>query len=77
MPAGSHFGGRSARGGSTSTTRRGPSLTKGLALLDSRAGRPDHALRRVDDGLARLTAALGPGERPQDLARLRHNRARG
>ncbi|MEU4438133.1 tetratricopeptide repeat protein [Micromonospora chalcea] len=48
---------------------------QGLALLDSRAGRPDRALRLVDDGLARLTAALGPGERPQDLARLRHNRA--
>ncbi|MEE3921127.1 tetratricopeptide repeat protein [Micromonospora sp. BRA006-A] len=48
---------------------------QGLALLDSRAGRPDRALRLVDDGLACLTAALAPGERPQDLARLRHNRA--
>jgi len=34
------------------------------------------ALRLVDDGLVRPTAALGTGERPQDLARLRHNRAR-
>ncbi|MFI0793452.1 tetratricopeptide repeat protein [Micromonospora rubida] len=48
---------------------------QGLALLDSRAGDPARALRLIDDGLARLTAALGPGERPQDLARLRHNRA--
>ncbi|MCX4472619.1 tetratricopeptide repeat protein [Micromonospora sp. NBC_01655] len=48
---------------------------QGLALLDSRAGEPARALRLIDDGLARLTAVLGPGERPQDLARLRHNRA--
>ncbi|MFF3868247.1 tetratricopeptide repeat protein [Micromonospora sp. NPDC001898] len=48
---------------------------QGLALLDSRAGEPVLALRLIDDGLARLTAVLGPGERPQDLARLRHNRA--
>ncbi|WP_405096032.1 tetratricopeptide repeat protein [Micromonospora sp. NBC_01412] len=48
---------------------------QGLALLDSRAGDPARALRLIDDGLARLTAVLGPGERPQDLARLRHNRA--
>ncbi|MFI1195006.1 tetratricopeptide repeat protein [Micromonospora sp. NPDC020750] len=47
---------------------------QGLALLDSRAGEPARALRLIDDGLARLTAVLGPGERPQDLARLRHNR---
>ncbi|MEU4566642.1 tetratricopeptide repeat protein [Micromonospora sp. NPDC023956] len=48
---------------------------QGLALLDSRAGEPDRALRLIDDGLARLAAVLAPGERPQDLARLRHNRA--
>ncbi|WDZ83633.1 tetratricopeptide repeat protein [Micromonospora cathayae] len=48
---------------------------QGLALLDSRAGEPARALRLVDDGLARLHAVLAPGERRQDLARLRHNRA--
>ncbi|MEH1014807.1 tetratricopeptide repeat protein [Micromonospora sp. CPCC 206060] len=48
---------------------------QGLALLDSRAGEPARALRLIDDGLARLTAVLALGERPQDLARLRHNRA--
>ncbi|MEU2613496.1 tetratricopeptide repeat protein [Micromonospora sp. NPDC007271] len=48
---------------------------QGLALLDSRAGEPGRALRLIDDGLARLSAVLAPGERPQDLARLRHNRA--
>ncbi|MEV4846472.1 tetratricopeptide repeat protein [Micromonospora matsumotoense] len=48
---------------------------QGVALLDSRAGEPERALRLIDDGLARLTAVLAPGERPQDLARLRHNRA--
>ncbi|MFJ6194776.1 tetratricopeptide repeat protein [Micromonospora sp. NPDC092111] len=48
---------------------------QGLALLDSRAGEPARALRMIDSGLARLTAVLAPGERPQDLARLRHNRA--
>ncbi|GAB2933871.1 hypothetical protein GCM10027280_22130 [Micromonospora polyrhachis] len=48
---------------------------QGLALLDSRAGETGRALRLVDDGLARLTAVLAPGERRQDLARLRHNRA--
>ena len=48
---------------------------QGVALLDSRAGEPARALRLIDDGLARLTAVLAPGERPQDLARLRHNRA--
>ncbi|MFF4779105.1 tetratricopeptide repeat protein [Microtetraspora fusca] len=48
---------------------------QGLALLDSREGEPARALRLIDDGLARLTAVLAPGERPQDLARLRHNRA--
>ncbi|SCF17260.1 Tfp pilus assembly protein PilF [Micromonospora viridifaciens] len=48
---------------------------QGLALLDSRAGEPARALRLIDDGLARLSAVLAPGERPQDLARLRHNRA--
>ncbi|WP_320064880.1 tetratricopeptide repeat protein [Micromonospora sp. RTGN7] len=48
---------------------------QGLALLDNQAGVSDRALRLIDDGLARLAAVLGPGERPQDLARLRHNRA--
>ncbi|WP_037938172.1 tetratricopeptide repeat protein, partial [Streptosporangium roseum] len=48
---------------------------QGLALLDAKAGEPARALRLIDDGLARLTAVLTPGERPQDLARLRHNRA--
>lgn len=48
---------------------------QGVALLDSRAGEPARALRTIDDGLTRLTAVLGPGERPQDVARLLHNRA--
>ncbi|MFI7465333.1 tetratricopeptide repeat protein [Nonomuraea sp. NPDC049646] len=48
---------------------------QGLALLDAKAGAPDQALRLVDDGLARLSAVLAPGEHPQHLARLRHNRA--
>ncbi|NUR86745.1 MAG: hypothetical protein HOY71_21900, partial [Nonomuraea sp.] len=48
---------------------------QGLALLDARAGDPAEALRLVDDGLARLTAVLAPGEQPQHLARLLHNRA--
>lgn len=48
---------------------------QGLALLDSRAGEPARALRLVDEGLARLTAAPAPGVHRQHLARLRHNRA--
>ncbi|MEV7598283.1 tetratricopeptide repeat protein [Kitasatospora sp. NPDC089797] len=48
---------------------------QGLALLDSRAGDHAAALRTVEDGLARLTETLAPGERPQDRARLVHNRA--
>ncbi|MEU8050756.1 tetratricopeptide repeat protein [Micromonospora haikouensis] len=48
---------------------------QGVALLDSRASEPARALRLIDDGLARLASVLAPGERPQDLARLRHNRA--
>ncbi|GAB3136653.1 hypothetical protein GCM10027290_00790 [Micromonospora sonneratiae] len=48
---------------------------QGLALLDSKAGEPARALRLIDDGLDRLMAVLGPGERTQDVARLRHNRA--
>ncbi|MEU1882992.1 tetratricopeptide repeat protein [Streptosporangium sp. NPDC020072] len=48
---------------------------QGLALLDARDGEHARALRLIDDGLTRLAAVLGPGERPQDLARLRHNRA--
>ncbi|MFI6815688.1 tetratricopeptide repeat protein [Nonomuraea sp. NPDC050328] len=48
---------------------------QGLALLDARQGAPEQALRLIDDGLARLAAVLAPGEHPQHLARLRHNRA--
>ncbi|WP_239085654.1 tetratricopeptide repeat protein [Catellatospora methionotrophica] len=48
---------------------------QGIALLDSRAGEHARALRLVDDGLSRLEGALAPGERPQDVARLYHNRA--
>ncbi|MFE6871283.1 tetratricopeptide repeat protein [Kitasatospora sp. NPDC057692] len=48
---------------------------QGLALLDSRAGDHAAALRTVEDGIARLAEALAPGERPQDRARLVHNRA--
>ncbi|MGW1172825.1 tetratricopeptide repeat protein [Kitasatospora sp. NPDC002543] len=48
---------------------------QGLALLDSRAGDHTAALRTVEDGLARLAETLAPGERPQDRARLVHNRA--
>ncbi|WP_327093023.1 tetratricopeptide repeat protein [Nonomuraea sp. NBC_01738] len=48
---------------------------QGVALLDARSGEPARALRMVDDGLARLTGALAAGERPQDVARLLHNRA--
>ncbi|MFC8723367.1 tetratricopeptide repeat protein [Kitasatospora sp. NPDC057198] len=48
---------------------------QGLALLDTRAGDHAAALRTVEDGLARLAEVLAPGERPQDRARLLHNRA--
>ncbi|GAA0951937.1 tetratricopeptide repeat protein [Nonomuraea longicatena] len=48
---------------------------QGIALLDAKAGAADRALRLVEDGLARLAQVLGPGERPQHLARLLHNRA--
>ncbi|GAA1400891.1 hypothetical protein GCM10009639_42500 [Kitasatospora putterlickiae] len=48
---------------------------QGLALLDSRAGDHSAALRTVEDGIARLAQTLAPGERPQDRARLVHNRA--
>ncbi|MFE7564574.1 tetratricopeptide repeat protein [Kitasatospora sp. NPDC057500] len=48
---------------------------QGLALLDSRAGDHAAALRTVEDGIARLAETLAPGERPQDRARLVHNRA--
>ncbi|MFF3001928.1 tetratricopeptide repeat protein [Kitasatospora sp. NPDC057940] len=48
---------------------------QGLALLDSRAGDHRAALRTVEDGIAKLAEALAPGERPQDRARLVHNRA--
>ncbi|WP_051367192.1 tetratricopeptide repeat protein [Hamadaea tsunoensis] len=48
---------------------------QGVALLDSREGRPDRALATIDSGLSALAAVLSPGERPQDWARLLHNRA--
>ncbi|MFE4975648.1 tetratricopeptide repeat protein [Kitasatospora sp. NPDC056651] len=48
---------------------------QGLALLDSRAGDHAAALATVEDGIAKLDRALAPGERPQDRARLLHNRA--
>lgn len=48
---------------------------QGIALLDSRAGHPERALRVIDDGLTRLAAVLGPGDRRADRARLLHNRA--
>ncbi|MFE7191466.1 tetratricopeptide repeat protein, partial [Kitasatospora sp. NPDC057541] len=48
---------------------------QGLALLDSRAGDHAAALRTVEEGIARLAETLAPGERPQDRARLVHNRA--
>jgi tetratricopeptide (TPR) repeat protein len=48
---------------------------QGLALLDSKAGDHDRALRTIDDGLAALDRVLAEGERHQDRARLLHNRA--
>ncbi|MBB4910859.1 tetratricopeptide repeat protein [Actinophytocola algeriensis] len=48
---------------------------QGLALLDSKAGDHDRALRTIDDGLAALDRVLAEGERRQDRARLLHNRA--
>ena len=48
---------------------------QGIALLDSREGHPERALRAIDDGLARLAVVLGPQERRVDRARLLHNRA--
>ncbi len=48
---------------------------QGIALLDSRAGRHARALQLVGSGLDRLARVLAPGERPQDVARLHHNRA--
>lgn len=48
---------------------------QGLALLDSKAGDHDRALRTIDDGLAALDRVLAEGERGQDRARLVHNRA--
>jgi tetratricopeptide (TPR) repeat protein len=48
---------------------------QGLALLDSKAGDHDRALRTIDDGLAALDRVLAEGERRQDRARLVHNRA--
>ncbi|GAB1510498.1 tetratricopeptide repeat protein [Actinophytocola sp. KF-1] len=48
---------------------------QGLALLDSKAGDHERALRTIDEGIAALDRVLGPGERRQDRARLVHNRA--
>ena len=48
---------------------------QGLALLNSKAGDHDRALRTIDDGLAALDRVLAEGERRQDRARLLHNRA--
>lgn len=48
---------------------------QGVALLDSKTGHHDKALRAIDDGLAALDRVLAPGERRQDRARLVHNRA--
>ncbi|MEV6520505.1 tetratricopeptide repeat protein [Longispora sp. NPDC051575] len=48
---------------------------QGLALLDSRSGRTDAALARIDAGIAALDREFAPDERPQDRARLLHNRA--
>ncbi|MGY0237149.1 tetratricopeptide repeat protein, partial [Longispora urticae] len=48
---------------------------QGLALLDSRSGRADAALARIDAGIAALDREFAPDERPQDRARLLHNRA--
>jgi tetratricopeptide (TPR) repeat protein len=47
----------------------------GLALVEVRAGRPDEALRLLDEGIERLDRELGLGERTWHRVGLRYNRA--
>ncbi|MCQ4041432.1 tetratricopeptide repeat protein [Streptantibioticus rubrisoli] len=47
----------------------------GLALIENHLGRPDEALRLVDEGLARLDRELEPGEHRLHRSVLRYNRA--
>jgi tetratricopeptide (TPR) repeat protein len=47
----------------------------GLALVEVRAGRPDEALRLLDEGIQRLDRELGIGERTWHRVGLRYNRA--
>ncbi|MEU9301964.1 tetratricopeptide repeat protein [Streptomyces sp. NPDC048269] len=47
----------------------------GLALVEVRAGRPDEALRLLDEGMERLDRELGLGERTWHRVGLRYNRA--
>ncbi len=48
----------------------------GLALVATRQGRPDEAMRLLDEGMRRLDRDLEPGERVMHRAGLRYNRAR-
>ncbi|GGS46638.1 tetratricopeptide repeat protein [Actinokineospora fastidiosa] len=48
----------------------------GLALVAIRQGRPDEAMRLLNDGMARMDRELDPGERAMHRAGLRYNRAR-
>ncbi|MGW7459417.1 tetratricopeptide repeat protein [Streptomyces sp. NPDC054797] len=47
----------------------------GLALVEVRDGRPDEALRLLDEGIERLDRELGLGERTWHRVGLRYNRA--
>lgn len=47
----------------------------GLALIENHLGRPEEALRLVDEGLARLDRELEPGEHRLHRSVLRYNRA--
>ncbi|MFE6099067.1 tetratricopeptide repeat protein [Streptomyces laurentii] len=47
----------------------------GLALVEVRAGRPDEALRLLDEGIERLDRELGLGKRSWHRTGLRYNRA--
>ncbi|MFF3015716.1 tetratricopeptide repeat protein [Streptomyces sp. NPDC057939] len=47
----------------------------GLALVEVRAGRPDEALRLLDEGIEKLDRELGIGERTWHRVGLRYNRA--
>ncbi|MDT0268674.1 tetratricopeptide repeat protein [Streptomyces sp. DSM 44915] len=47
----------------------------GLALIETRVGRADEALRLLDDGIARLDRELHLGERSWHRTGLRYNRA--